>query len=403
MRYWVLSWLCGIALIGYVQRLALSVPAGVIQQELGLDPYLMGLVMGAWYVGYAITQIPCGWLADRWGSRPALACCALGWSLLTGLTACAFGFWSLLVLWLLMGLAQAGMIPCAAKAIGGWFGDAQRSFASGMLVCSMAAGTAVAPALSAWLLEAYTWQSVLVLYTVPGVLWVVAFWLLTPPAPPLQTAQAIQQPLPPIDWHKLATSFPMQLLCLQQFLRAAAMVFFQTWFPRFLQETRGVTQQASGELAMWVGIGAFWGGLSGGFTSDALLRATGKRRLSRQGVAVASMVSCAVLVASSAFIPDTETALLFISFGAFCGTFGGVVAYAVTIDFGGRQVGTVFSVMNMSGNIGAALFPPVVGWLVSSTGQWDMVLFLFAGIFIADAVCWAFLNPQRPLFEESQG
>jgi MFS family permease len=397
MRYWVLTWICAVAVISYVQRAALSVPAKTIQNELGLDERLMGLVMGAWYVGYAITQIPAGWLADHWGSRRGLAWCALAWSLLTGLTAVAFEFWSLFLLWMLMGLAQAGMIPCAAKAIGGWFGDTQRAFASGFLVCSMAVGTAVAPGLSAWLLEHLAWQSVLILYTVPGVLWAVAFLALTPEVPQPATAS----PLPAIDWHRLATSRPMLLLCLQQFLRGAAMVFFMTWFPRFLQVTRGVSQLRSGELTMWVGIGATLGGLTGGIVSDWLLKHTGSRRLSRQGMAIAGMSCCAGLAATAFFVESTELAMLLISLGAFCGTSGGVNAYTVTIDFGGRQVGTVFSVMNMCGNIGAALFPPAVGWLVERTGRWDLVLLLFAGIFAADAVCWMFLNPRGTLFEEA--
>lgn len=54
--------------------------------------------------------------------------------------------------------------------------------------------------------------------------------------------------------------------------------------------------------------------------------------------------------------------------------------------------------MNMCGNFGAALFPIAIGWLVQRTGNWDLVLFIFAGIFALDAVCWALLNPRGPLF-----
>jgi nitrate/nitrite transporter NarK len=64
-------------------------------------------------------------------------------------------------------------------------------------------------------------------------------------------------------------------------------------------------------------------------------------------------------------------------------------------------VATVFSVMNMCGNFGAMLFPFAVGWLVRETGNWDLVLFIFAGIFAVDAICWALLNPKGPLFLEN--
>jgi MFS family permease len=397
MRYWVLGWLCAIAVIAYVQRAALSVPAADVQRDLGLDEQLLGLVMGGWYLGYAILQIPSARLADRWGSRRALALYAAAWSVLTGLTGWACGFGGLFLLWFFMGLAQAGAFPCAAKAIGAWFPTTRRAFASGLLASSMALGGALAPGLAAALLANLTWRDLLALYALPGVAWAVAFLVSTPDA-----AADIAPTAPArVDWQRLLTSGPMLLLCLQQGLRAAAMVFFQTWFPRFLQATHGVSALESGPLAMRAGLGAMLGGLAGGFVSDWLLQRTGSPRLSRQGVAVVGMTCCAALAAAAYFVSDTDWAVTLISAGAFCGTFGGVSGYAVAIEFGGRQVATVFSVMNMCGNVGAFLFPVAVGWFVQQTGQWDFVLFLFAGIFVADAVCWALLNPRGTLFEEA--
>jgi MFS family permease len=73
MHYRVLTSLCVAAVIAYVQRSALSVPAARIQGEFGVDEAAMGTVMAAWYFGYAAMQLPSGWLADRWGSRRATA------------------------------------------------------------------------------------------------------------------------------------------------------------------------------------------------------------------------------------------------------------------------------------------------------------------------------------------
>jgi nitrate/nitrite transporter NarK len=56
--------------------------------------------------------------------------------------------------------------------------------------------------------------------------------------------------------------------------------------------------------------------------------------------------------------------------------------------------------MNMFGNVGAALFPVAAGWLVSATGNWNVMVYLFAGIMAVDAACWAALNPKGPLFGE---
>jgi MFS family permease len=397
MRYWVLTLLCLAAVIAYIQRAAISVPAERIQQDLGFGAAAMGWVMAAWYTGYAVLQIPSGWLTDRWGCRRALALYAVAWSLMTGVTGLASDFGSLLVCWGLMGLAQAGIFPASAKAIGEWFPDTQRAFASGLLACCMAIGGALSLSLTARLLKDFSWQQLFALYALPGAAWALFFLMLTPEtARPSQARTAV-----PMDWRRLCASPDLGLLCSQQFLRAAATVFFYTWFPSYLKHTRTLGDDEVGYLSAWPPLGVMLGGLGGGLASDWLLARTGRRRLSRQGVAMVGMSVCALLTALAYFITDPRQAMLILSFGAFAGSFGGVSGYTLAIELGGTRVGTVFSVMNMSGNIGATLFPLGVGWFVERTGRWDLVLFFFSGCFAAAAVCWSFLNPRRPLFEET--
>jgi ACS family glucarate transporter-like MFS transporter/ACS family D-galactonate transporter-like MFS transporter len=68
---------------------------------------------------------------------------------------------------------------------------------------------------------------------------------------------------------------------------------------------------------------------------------------------------------------------------------------------GGKHVAPVFSTMNMSGNLGAMVFPVVVPWLVGPGRDWDLVLVVFAGIHLAAAACWALLNPNGTVFDQS--
>jgi MFS family permease len=396
MRYGLLTFLCLVAVIAYVQRLAISVPAGQIQQDLRIDERLMGLIMGSLYWAYALMQLPAGWLADRWGSKAALILYCVLWSVLTGCVGLASGFLGLLLIWTLMGAAQAGVFPSATKAIGGWFPASERAFAAGLIICAQAVGIALAPWLTARMLGQFTWQQTFAIYAIPGLVWAVTFALVIPSR--RDTAPTVA--LPPIDWSKVIHSVPMQLLCAQQFLRGAAMVFFFTWFPRFLQKMGGLSEQEAGELTAWPGVGAMLGGLLGGVCSDWLLRQTGNRRLSRQGVAVAGMLLCAGLTLGAYFVDTPNEIVLLFSLGAFCGTFGGVSGYSVAIDFGGKRVATVFATMNMCGNIGAGLFPIVIGWIVVGDRNWEVITLIFAGLFFLDAICWALLNPKHTLFEE---
>jgi hypothetical protein len=59
--------------------------------------------------------------------------------------------------------------------------------------------------------------------------------------------------------------------------------------------------------------------------------------------------------------------------------------------------------MNMAGNVGAILMPVAMPWLVFLTGSWDLALYLFAGVHLAAAVCWLFINPEGTIAGRAGG
>lgn len=415
MKHVILVLLFLMAVIAYVQRAAISVPGKAVAGDLGIvadedRTIAIGWVQSAWYLGYALLQMPSGRLADRLGARQSAAIFCAGWSLLTAITGLSSSLRSLMVCWFCMGALQAGAFPCAARAIRQVFSETERARASGILAAGMMIGTALAPlaasngitllqgwssAESRW----HTWQLLLFAFSVPGLIWAIVFPAAVPvqslPPVPAEDAPALIPML-----RLMSGSAPLFLLCAQQFLRASAMVFFLTWFPTFLQETRGVDVKQSANLTFIAGLGGIIGSLTGGVASDWLLRTTGKRWLARQGLAVSGMLCCSTLIVLSIFAVNTQLSIALISMGVFCATFGGVSGYTVAIELGGRQTATVFSLMNMFGNFGSMLFPVTASWLVTHFHNWDVMLFYFAGMMVVDALCWAFLKPRGSLFPD---
>jgi MFS family permease len=421
MRYAILTYLWAVALIAYVQRAAISVPLQEIGRDLAVqDTWFgdatraLGFLQSAWHLGYAVFQIPAGRLADRIGGRRAIVLLAILWSLATAITGLARSYWEVVAAWTLMGGLQAGVFPCAVRSIGQVFDDKERARASGWLGAGMMAGGAIAPALTAWLLERFgaweaadgiqRWRLCLVLYCLPGIAWAAAYWFgtrslgLDAPRPAGAAAPPDRAGAAGAGWRAWLDP-SLMLLCGQQFLRAAAMIFFVTWFPTYLRETRGVSLLQSGLLTTYVGVAAMVGGIGGGYASDWLLARTGSKRIARQCLAAVAMATCAVLIAVSFFVVDVNTAIALISIGAFVACFGGVAGYTVAIDYGGDRVATVFGAMNMTGAFGAMLFPVTVGWLVSATGTWNAALFTFAALMAVDAVLWMLLNPRGRFLE----
>jgi MFS family permease len=404
MRYIVLGFLCAATVIAYFQRLALAAPTKAIEAELDINSTDMGMVMAVWYWGYALCQLPSGWLADKLGSRPSLLIFATMWSLLTAATSLVTGYTGLLIVWGLMGCAQSGIFPCATKAIGSTFPKENQAFASGGLSACMAMGSALSHLISGKLLGFFTWQHILAMYAIPGIMWGILFAIYVPRwddrAPAFKETDVDETS---VIWSKLVTDFQMLILCAQQFFRASAVALFYTWLPRYLREIHGLSEQATGELAFWPPVAGIFGGILGGIFSDRLLSWTGNARLSRQGLGSVTMIICAVLGLTAFWVRDTNVVILLLCGVSFAAMAGGVSGYTVAISYGGKRVATVFATMNMSGNIGAGLFPLAVGWLVTRTANWNLSLLVFAGLFAASAVCWCILNPKGTLFGDSVG
>jgi len=418
VRYWVLSSLCAAAAISYIHRNAIAVAEESIRIDLGLSKTQMGWVLGSFFWGYALLQIPSGWIGDRYGSRGPLTIFSAVWSLATGAMALAGGYSGLVALRLSCGAAQAGLFPCSTKTIVEWLPPTRRAFASGVLGSCMSLGAAIALPLTGMLLDqGVGWRWMLALYVAPGLVWSIGFYLWFRDQPEKHpsvnaaelalirshasaTVQAgSSQARAPTPWGAILCSASLWFLSAQQFFRAAGYMFYASWFPTYLKETFSVTTAASGWLTSLPLAAVVVGSPIGGILADRLLSRTGNRRLSRQGVGAASMLLSAAMIWPACHLTDPILAVCVFSLGSFFASWGGAVSYAASMDLGGRHVGTAFAIMNMCGNFGAAAFPAIAAELQTATGSWDSVLFLFFGIYVAAAVCWLVVNVNHPFAE----
>ena len=418
VRYLVLAWLCAAATIAYSQRFPLGVLVTLVQDDLKIDDEAMGWAISAFFISYALFQIPGGWLSDRWGSRAALALFVTACSLAVGLTGAATGIVALVVFRLTAGAGQAGIFPAATLSMARWFPSTERAVSSGLLAGCMSLGGVVATALAGSLLLLCSWRWVFLIFAIPGIAWSVGFYLWFRNRPEEHSGvraaelsvirggaaesdhdrHSTSEPTP---WIALARSASMWLIAWQQFFRAAGYALFTSWFPKYLQKVYEITVEEAGVLTSIALAAVVVGSPLGGILSDWLLVRSGSRRISRQGTAIVTMLACAAFFALSMLPTRPGPAVMLIAAAAFFGAVAGPIAYAITIDMGGRHVATVFSVMNMAGNIGAAAFPVVVGSLVERTGRWEWIPLLVAGIYVAGAVCWLFLNPNGTVFRSN--
>ena len=424
-RYVVIGALCTAASIAYLSRnfLGVAIVDGQILADLNCSKKEIGWVMGVgFFTSYAIGQLPGGWLGQRFGSRVMLSLFAFSWSILTLLAGFSFNLLSLMLVYIAIGAAQAGLFPNSANSLAKWFPSSRRALVCGALGSFMSIGGAIALNTTGLLLELMSWRWVYVFYCLPGIGWALWFyyWFRDAPAKhrSVNTAELdiINETSRETDdanadvsrsgdddsgpsripWSRLASFNTLWMNAGQQFFRAAGYIFYSTWFPTYLKETKGVTTTESAFLSSLPLIAVVIASTMGGWLVDLIYRRTNSRRLSRQLVGAASMFLCACFLLAAYFVKDATLAVLIISLGMFCGTFAGPCAYTVTIETSGEYVPICFSLTNMTGNFGAALCPIIVE-LVAREAGWNMVLFLFVGFYLLATICWLLLNPNRSL------
>jgi len=431
VRYLVVFALCLAAMVAYVQRNSIGVAVPDISSDLGLSKFAMGWVISSFFLTYALLQLPTGWIGKTMGTRRAMPMFAVIFSAAAAAFSVSMGVVTLFASRLAMGAAQSGIFPCAVTSISKWMPDKQRSMSAGFLASSMSIGGALGVYAIGLLIPLVGWRIGYAIFAIPGFLFAAGFywWFrdhpkqhagvnqaeldligiartndsITEPQDDSQHQQSETEQDEPTPWLEILTNIPILALCAQQVFRAMGYMFFASWFATYLLESRGVATSDLGLLNSLPLLAVVIGSPIGGTMSDFILASTGSRRWSRQGVAAICMLACGTLILVSYTVENAWLAVLLISAGSFFSAFGGPCSYTSTIDLGGKHLTMVFSLMNMAGNIGAVVFPLLVPWLLNEkagepgSGNWDLVLLVFAGMFFAAAFFWLFVNPNAGL------
>ncbi|MDQ6677768.1 MAG: MFS transporter [Acidobacteriota bacterium] len=411
VRYWVVLFAVTLAIITYIDRVALSQAAGAISKDLNLDKRQMGWVFFAFISAYALFEIPSGVMGDTMGPRKVLMRIVIWWSFFVAATGRAWNFVSLLVIQTLFGVGEAGCFPNIAKAFSVWLPQEERVRAQGIVWLSARWGGAMTPALVFLILQKVSWRNAFAIFGVLGVIWAVFFyrWFRDRPSDNPKVNAGELRLLPTavhahkhgaIPWAKFLNSKQVWLLCGQYFCLSYSWYFYVTWLPTYMREARHF-DPASGGSAVLAGLPLFLGGIGSlfsGFVAKPLTRLTGSVGKTRRILACTGFVCASALLVISTLLRDPVTALVAMSFASFSNDLAMPGAWGACMDVGGQYAGTLSGTMNMMGNAGGAIAPVIAGYLLKATGDdWNLVIYVAAAVYFVGAFFWLALDPVTPL------
>jgi MFS transporter, ACS family, D-galactonate transporter len=130
-RRWRIALLLGIGvLVNFFDRVNISVAYPALHSAWGITAVTFGYLASAYNWSYAALQIPVGVMLDRWGVRRIGRVAAFLWSMASFASGLALGVPSFFAARLLLGVGEAPTFPANAKAVGYWFPENERSFAT---------------------------------------------------------------------------------------------------------------------------------------------------------------------------------------------------------------------------------------------------------------------------------
>jgi len=189
LRWWVIGLVALAAVINYIDRQAFGALWPDIAEELfpGKDKDytkgIYGTISAVFILSYAAGQTIFGKIFDWIGTRIGFAISIGVWSLATMVHAFAQGMLSFSIFRSILGIAEAGNWPGAAKANAEWFPTKERAFAQGIFNSGAAIGGIVAYPIIGLLSIYLSWQAIFVCVGLVGFLWLLP-WLYIVKGPP---------------------------------------------------------------------------------------------------------------------------------------------------------------------------------------------------------------------------
>ncbi|EQB32821.1 MFS transporter [Sphingobium ummariense] len=403
-----------ISAIAFLDRTNISVAGVDMRHEYGIDQVELGWVFSAFLIGYALFQVPAGWLAARYGPRAVLTGALLWWGVFTAATALIPPQGSAALLMLAftrfaLGIGESVVYPCGNQFLSRWIPAQERGKANGWIFAGVGAGSGITPPLITAIILAGGWRASFYVCAVIGIL-AAAVWYLAArdrpqDHPSVNAAELahIEAGLPPakavsrdpIPWGTILSSRNVWGLFVSYFAFGYVIWIFFSWFFIYLAEARHLDVKSSAIFSMLPFLCMTFGCLIGGVINDRVSARYGLY-WGRSGLGVISFILTGLFLICGSMVDNAPLAVLILAGGAGAIYLSQSSFWSVTADIAGPHTGVVSGFMNMGCQIGGALTSTLTPIIAAQFG-WTAAFIAGAIVVLTGVLAWAVVDPNRLL------
>lgn len=371
-----------------LDRSSLGVAAPVVMKELNIDPAQMGIALSAFFWTYTAFNLPAGSLADKIGVKKVLGWAVAIWSLSSAATGIMHGIIGIIAARLGVGVGEAAVFPSTTKLAAEKIPAHERGTAIGWYQAGARLGYAATPIVMGFLVAQYSWRLAFIITGLGSLLWCLIWYLWYKEEKSDVSAQKsdIVKPKVKIPWVSLLTNRCVLGLFIAKFCGDYLYYMFLTWVPSYLVMERGFSVLKMGIYASLPFLVAFITQPMMGYVSDWLIKKGFSNTVARKGVLVGAQV-CASTIMAVGFVDDPMIAIAILTLNIAAGsTIGGMMFTIASEIAPAGMAGTVTGSMNTVGAIAGILAPTITGFIVKTTGTFQLALAV-SGCLLVFAAC----------------
>jgi MFS transporter, ACS family, hexuronate transporter len=364
LRWLVLGVFVLSSALNYLDRQLLPALAPGLRGDLGLTNADYGLILAAFSLTYAVSAPLAGLFIDRVGLNLGISLAVGLWSVAGIATGFARGLAGLVACRAVLGVAQAGGIPAAGKAIAKYLRPEERALGNAVSQVGLGVGAALAPPLGIALARGYGWPWAFIATGAAGLLWIPLWHRMARAAPAEETALGAAPP-PALQ---LLRDGRLWAFVIANVLSMTVYTLWSNWTTVYLVEAHKLPLAATAGYAAVPPLFFNLGGLAGGWLSLRSMRAGVPALTARLRVCVLSAVAM-LATAAVPLAPSPWFATAAICFSAFWAAAMSVNLYTMPLDVWGSGR-AAFAVSMLTGAYGAmqAVFSPAAGALIDRVG-----------------------------------
>ncbi|KAL0552743.1 hypothetical protein IC582_011868 [Cucumis melo] len=408
-----------------MDKVNLSVAIIPMSHQFGWNSSVAGLVQSSFFWGYALSQLPGGWLAKIFGGRKVLEIGVLTWSLATALVPFLAGYMpGLIFSRILVGIGEGVSPSAATDLIARTIPLQERSRAVAFVFGGLSVGSVSGLLLSPSLIQNFGWESVFYIFGFLGIAWFAGFQFLDgQPAGPLKSLLVVEsesesdsvllkkksttpfklQQLPAalkeVPWRAFLEYPPVWAMIYVHFCGSWGHYTCLSWLPTYFSEELNLNLTEAAWVSILPPLASIFVTSIASQLADNLISngvdTTTVRKIC-QTIAFVSPAVCMTLSSVDLGLPPWEVVGILTS-GLALSSFALSGLYCTHQDMSPEYASVLLGITNTVGAIPGIVGVALTGFLLDSTHSWSISLFAPSIFFyLTGTIVWLVFASSKP-------